>query len=174
MFWIFVGAEKILRSILNFNFQNVTMYNFKQVQKLNSNLYDVFEFFQKPENLAKVTPRWINFKIKSQPPLIMKEGAEFEYTIKFYGIPVYWKTRIAKYSPPNIFIDEQLNGPYKIWIHTHKFQQVDGHVVMEDSVDYDLHGGILKGIIHNLFVKNSVRKIFEYRKAVIEKELKTS
>ena len=86
---------------------------------------------------------------------------------------INWKTRIAKYSPPNIFIDEQLKGPYKIWIHTHKFQQVDGHVIMEDSVDYDLYGGIFKSIAHILFVKNSVKKIFKYRKEVIEKELKS-
>ena len=147
------------------------MYNFRQTQKIKSNLTGVFEFFQKPENLALVTPSWIDFKMKSKPPLVMKEGAEFEYTIKLYGIPVNWKTRIAKYSPPNIFIDEQLNGPYKIWIHTHKFQQVDGFVIMEDNVDYDLRGGILKGIIHKLFVKNSVKKIFDYRKKAIEKEV---
>ena len=149
------------------------MYNFKQTQTIQADLKEVFDFFQKPENLAKVTPAWINFSIKSNPPLVMKEGAEFEYTIRLYGIPVNWKTRIAKYSPPNIFIDEQLKGPYKIWIHTHKFQQVDGHVIMEDSVDYDLYGGIFKNIAHILFVKNSVKKIFKYRKEVIEKELKS-
>ena len=149
------------------------MYIFNQTQKIKANLNDVFEFFQKPENLAKVTPAWIRFSIKSNPPLVMKEGAEFEYTIRLYGIPVNWKTRIAKYSPPNIFIDEQLKGPYKIWIHTHKFQQVDGHVIMEDSVNYDLFGGIFKKLIHLLFVKNSVEKIFKYRKEVIEKELKS-
>lgn len=148
------------------------MYNFKQSQKIEANLKEVFEFFQKPENLARVTPKWINFSIKSKLPLVMKEGAEFEYTIKLYGIPVYWKTKIIKYSPPDIFIDEQIKGPYKTWIHTHKFRQMDGHVLMEDSVDYDLRGGIFKAIAHRLFVKNSVKKIFKYRKKIIEKEIK--
>ncbi len=145
------------------------MYNYNQTQKLNMKLEELFEFFQKPENLERVSPSWVNFNIKSKLPLVMKEGAEFEYTIKLLGIPMNWKTRIIEYSPPEIFIDEQVKGPYKKWIHTHKFKQANGFVLMEDNVDYDLYGGVLKGIIHQLFVKKSVEKIFEYRREAIEK-----
>lgn len=145
------------------------MYNFKQTQKINSNLNQVFEFFQKPDNLSRITPKWINFSIKSKPPLDMKEGAEFEYSIKLYGIPIFWRTKIVRYSPPEIFVDEQLKGPYKTWIHTHKFKQSEGYVIMEDNVDYDLYGGIFKDLLHKLFVKNSVKRIFKFRKEIIEK-----
>ena len=147
------------------------MYNFKQTQKIQADLKKVFEFFQKPENLAKVTPQWISFSIKSKPPLQMKECAEFEYTIKLYGIPLLWRTKIVRYSPPDIFVDEQLKRPYKTWIHTHKFQQSDGYVIMEDNIDYDLYGGIFKDLVHKLFVNNSIKEIFKFRKEVIEKEL---
>ena len=97
----------------------------------------------------------------------MEENAEFIYIIKFHNIPLYWKTRIVKYEPPYLFIDEQLKGPYKKWIHTHTFEEKGDSTIMYDKVEYDLYGGFLKSIINKVSVERSVKKIFEYRKKVI-------
>ncbi len=75
------------------------MYIFKQEQIINQQLSRLFPFFERPENLSKLTTNWLSFKIKTAFPLDMKEGAEFEYKIKLLGIPMSWKTRIVKYSP---------------------------------------------------------------------------
>lgn len=146
------------------------MYIFKHEQIINQPLSKLFLFFEKPENLSKLTPSWLSFKIKTALPLEMKEGAEFEYTIRLLGIPINWKTLIIKYSPPFSFTDEQVNGPYKKWIHTHTFKEKEGKVLMKDEVKYDLYGGFLKYFIHNILVKHSIKKIFEFRKKAIEKE----
>lgn len=143
------------------------MYKFEQEQILNKKLDEVFSFFTKPENLSLITPSWLKFEIKKKSTETMEENAEFNYTIKFHNIPLFWKTRIVKYDPPFVFVDEQLRGPYKKWVHTHTFEERGDKTVMHDKIEYDLYGWFLKSIIHKLFVKRSVQNIFEYRKSVI-------
>lgn len=144
------------------------MYYFNQKQTILKNLDVVFPFFEKPENLQCITPKSLSFKILSKQPLVMKRGAEFDYYISVFGLPMKWKTLITEYSPPNQFQDVQLKGPYKVWEHTHKFYQKDDYVIMEDIVKYDLYGGIFKHLINKLFILPMLNKIFNYRKSFID------
>jgi len=143
------------------------MYILEQEQTIYKKLEEIFLFFSKPENLSLLTPSWLKFKIKKKSTEDMEENAQFVYTIKFHNIPMYWKTQITKFEPPHVFVDEQLRGPYKKWVHTHTFEARRDSTVMFDRVEYDLYGWFLKSIIHNFFVKKSVKKIFKYRKKVL-------
>ena len=143
------------------------MYILEQEQTIDRKLEEIFPFFTKPENLSLLTPRWLKFKIRKKSTEHMEENAQFVYTIKFHNISMYWKTKITKFEPPYVFVDEQLRGPYKKWVHTHTFEAKGDSTVMFDRVEYDLYGWFLKSIIHNFFVKNSVKKIFKYRKKVL-------
>lgn len=143
------------------------MYILEQEQIIDKKLEDIFPFFTKPENLSLLTPHWLKFKIRKKTSANMEVNAEFVYTIKFYNIPMFWKTKITKYEAPNVFVDEQLSGPYKKWVHTHTFEAKGNSTIMRDKVEYDLYGWFLKSIIHRVFVEKSVKKIFQYRKTVL-------
>lgn len=143
------------------------MYIIEQEQIINKKLEDIFPFFTNPDNLSAITPSWLKFTIKKKSTNNMKENAEFIYTIKFHGIPMFWQTKITKFEPPYLFVDEQLIGPYKTWIHTHTFEEKGNTTIIRDRVEYDLFGWFLKSAIHKLFIKNTIKKIFEYRKTVL-------
>jgi ligand-binding SRPBCC domain-containing protein len=64
------------------------------------------------------------------------------------------------WDPPHHFVDEQVRGPYRIWIHEHRFLESSGGTSCEDHVQYAPLGGVL---INKLFVERDVRKIFAYR-----------
>lgn len=127
----------------------------------------VFDFFKKPENLDHVTPPNLGFKILTPSPIPMAKGTVIDYTIRLYGIPMKWQTVITDYDPPHFFTDTQVKGPYKTWIHTHRFIPKDGGTLMVDEVKYEVPLGPLGDIVRALFVKNEVEKIFNYRKKVI-------
>lgn len=146
------------------------MFEFNHQQIINAPLEKVFSFFEQPENLSKTTPEWLNFEIITQQPLIMKEGAVFNYKIKLFGIPFYWETYILKYQPRKLFVDEQTKGPYKKWVHTHSFIESDGKVIMQDNVKYDLYGGPFKSLLNRIFIQKSIKDIFNFRKETFEKE----
>ena len=114
------------------------------VYKLNRELWvprplpDVFEFFSRAENLQRITPPWMMFRILTPGPIEMREGATIAYALRVRGIPLRWLTQIERWDPPFEFIDIQTKGPYKLWRHTHRFSEVEGGTLIVDTVEYAL------------------------------------
>ena len=102
----------------------------------------------------------------------MKPGALIDYKLSLYGIPFSWQTEIEVWEPPHRFVDVQVKGPYKTWIHEHTFTQIEEGCKIQDKVDYSLYGGPLSSIINTLFVKRDVQRIFDYRQDYINKYFK--
>jgi ligand-binding SRPBCC domain-containing protein len=128
---------------------------------------EVFNFFSDAYNLNKITPDSLNFKIITPFPIHMHVGTLIDYEIKMLGIPFNWKTKITAWEPGKKFVDEQLSGPYKLWIHEHLFEDFGNKTLMTDTVKYQSPGGIFEFIPHHLFVKLKVEEIFNYREKTI-------
>jgi len=135
----------------------------KFTTKIDRPLPEVFEFFSKAENLNKLTPDNLEFKILSPLPIEMKKGQLIDYRIKLFGIPFSWKTEITEWNPPQQFADHQLSGPYVIWDHTHSFIEKNGVTEMTDTIIYQSKGWIIAPFLHWLFVDRNVKQIFAYR-----------
>ena len=137
-------------------------------QHINKPLDVVFEFFSKPENLEMITPKSLSFNMLTPTPVKMEKGSLIDYTIRLFGIPIHWRTLISDYEPPFRFVDQQIKGPYTFWHHTHLFQKVDGGVEIIDKVKYSLPMGWLGTLVHSIWVRKDLEKIFEHRKTVIQ------
>ena len=128
---------------------------------------EVFEFFSNASNLERITPDDLNFQITTPQPIEMREGALIEYRLKLSGIPMNWKTLISKWDPPYEFVDEQLSGPYKQWIHRHTFRELGpGRTSIEDEVRYRLPFEPFSDIA-SFIVEWQLRGIFDYREKVV-------
>ena len=148
------------------------MYIFESKLVIDKPIYEVFEFFCKAENLQKLTPPTLNFKILSELPIEMKKGSRINYRIKLYGVPVIWKTEITKWDPPFEFEDTQLKGPYKLWKHRHIFKDLGDKTEMTDIVEYNPKGFPFNTILDKLIVKKEIEKIFNYRTEKINQYFK--
>jgi ligand-binding SRPBCC domain-containing protein len=135
---------------------------------------EVFEFFANAENLERITPKELNFKITSPQPIEMREGALIDYRLSLHGIPMNWRTEITLWNPPYEFVDTQLKGPYSQWIHHHKFTEIDANTTLiEDEVKYRLPLEPLGDLAH-FIVKGQLDGIFAYRREVVEEMMQTS
>ena len=100
---------------------------------------EIFAFFSDASNLMRITPPSLGFKILTPMPIRMDEGTLIDYTILLHRLPLRWRTRICRWNPPLEFIDEQLKGPYRKWVHHHIFDEVDaGTTRLRDRVKYAL------------------------------------
>jgi len=147
----------------------MSIHTLERKQLLPGNPHEIFAFFESPENLARITPPWLNFRILTPSPIEMKVGTVIDYTIRWLGFPVRWKTLITTHRPPFIFVDEQIAGPYSLWHHTHTFIDADGGTHMTDTVRYTLPAGVVGTLAHALVVRRQLQEIFDYRAATIGK-----
>jgi len=132
-------------------------------------IQEAWEFFSNPANLAEITPDKMDFKITSDLPESMYEGAIITYVVKpLLGIPMKWMTEITKIEEPNLFIDCQLVGPYKVWHHQHHFKDLGDQTEMTDIVNYSVSPWPLGNIADKLFVHKQLQAIFDYRTEKIE------
>lgn len=130
---------------------------------------EVFAFFADAGNLERITPPELNFQILTPQPIDIKQGALIDYKLRMRGLPLKWRTEISTWEPPFKFVDQQLTGPYRQWIHTHTFTELGpNETQIEDVVRYRLPFEPFGDAIHFL-VRRELDYIFDFRqKAVAE------
>lgn len=130
----------------------------------------VFAFFCNASNLERITPPELHFHIATPHPIQMAAGTRIDYRLRLFGIPFTWRTRISLWDPPHRFVDEQIQGPYRLWVHTHRFFEECGTTTIWDEVHYRLPLWPAGEIVHPA-VGAQLRRIFSFRKQAIEEML---
>jgi ligand-binding SRPBCC domain-containing protein len=140
------------------------------VQQLPLSLEKAWDFFSRPDNLDAITPGDMGFRIISKHHgEKMYAGQLIEYKVRpLLRIPFYWMTEIMHVEDKKYFVDEQRYGPFSLWHHQHHFKENDKGVEMTDILHYKIPFWFLGDLAHVLFVKRSVKKIFDYRFKKVE------
>jgi len=130
----------------------------------------VFPFFADADNLQKITPPELHFRIVTPPPIAMAQGTLIRYQLRLMGVPFEWLTRITVWNPPVEFVDEQVKGPYRRWVHQHLFVETSFGTRMHDAVTYELPffpiGELAAPLVHL-----QLRRIFSYRARALKRLL---
>ena len=98
----------------------------------------------------------------------MGVGTTIDYRLRLRGVPIRWRSEITRWDPPHGFVDEQRRGPYRKWIHEHRFRAEDGGTRVEDQVTYAVPGSALAD---RWFVRPELERIFDYRRRAISELL---
>jgi ligand-binding SRPBCC domain-containing protein len=130
---------------------------------------EVLAFFSDAHNLDVLTPPWLHFHILTPHPVPMHQGTLIDYHLRWRGIGLLWRTEISVWEPPERFVDRQVRGPYRQWVHEHTFVESGGGTLMRDRVDYAVPGWLLEPILSWLVVARDVERIFAFRRCTMQK-----
>lgn len=141
------------------------MYRFTSQLLLPRPREQVFPFFAEAQNLEILTPAWLHFEVLTPRPITMEKGTVIDYRLRIRGVAVRWQSLISIWEPPYRFVDVQRRGPYRSWVHEHRFAESGESTRVIDQVTYDHIGG---RIVNRLLVAPDLRRIFDFRHRKLE------
>ena len=126
---------------------------------------EVFRFFSDPANLEALTPDFLHFHVLAASTPKLQSGTTIDYRLSLRGVPVRWRSIIEQWLPSRRFVDRQVKGPYRTWVHTHEFEPRAGGTLVRDHVRYALPFGPLGNVVAGGYVARDLERIFAYRRA---------
>jgi uncharacterized protein len=102
----------------------------------------------------------------------LENGATMRFTLHLGPAPVTWVSRLKDCIPLKQFVDEQVEGPFSSWEHTHRVAP-DGEerCTMEDEVHYRLPGGRAGELVAAHYTEEYLKRLFAFRQARIRDDL---
>ena len=141
------------------------IYTLHREQIIPAPIERVWAYFATPRNLNEMTPPDMAFEFIHGGDEPMYAGQIIAYKVAILpGVRVRWLTQITHVEPGHRFIDEQRLGPYRLWIHEHRFEPLPDGVRMTDQVTYALPFGPLGDLTHALYIRRRLEQIFDYRR----------
>ncbi|RPI85715.1 MAG: hypothetical protein EHM41_10250 [Chloroflexi bacterium] len=122
---------------------------------------EVAYFHRNASSLKAITPPPLRVQLL-RAPAMLGEGNAMEFNLLAGPLPIYWLAHIKESSLAG-FTDYQLRGPFKSWIHRHRFVQVDEQrTEVLDEVEAQLKPHIFWGSV-GLVMWLSLPVLFAFR-----------
>lgn len=109
---------------------------FRHIFFVNAPLTRVAAFHHDPIVLARLTPPPLTIDWIHREPVA--EGARARFVLRWGPIAIPWEAQHREVSPDG-FIDEQIEGPFRRWVHQHRFREVaPGATEIVDEIEAEL------------------------------------
>ena len=123
---------------------------------------EVFEFFLDPANLIRVSPPELHMRLV-QGPRRLQLGSIIVLQGRRWGVPQRVVSEITAFEPAASFVDEQRQGPFRRWRHTHRFETVPEGTRIIDHIDYEPPGGLLGLVATPHMLERDLTWVYAYR-----------
>lgn len=135
---------------------------------------EVFGFHERPDAFARLTPPGSNVEVRSLATTLRPSRDVVRFTRRVLAIPFDFEMVHTVYSPPTLFVDEQLRGPFSYWRHEHRFTRGgwagDPATWLQDRITFG-HPLLFPG---NFAVKLPLSRLFERRHEITRRAIAES
>ncbi|MCB9419131.1 MAG: cyclase [Ardenticatenaceae bacterium] len=123
--------------------------------EVEASLTAVSNFHSDSRALRMLTPPpiWVQFHLVES----LAEGSVADFTMWLGLLPVRW-TAVHSQVTPHGFTDTQKRGPFKTWVHSHRFQELgNGRTAVVDDIEAE------PGNLISRFMWLTLPVLFAYR-----------
>lgn len=97
----------------------------------------LWDWHQRPGAFERLLPPWAHMRVVDALPAL-EEGAMARFELARFGLRLSWQARHHDVTPGSGFTDTQVRGPFRRWVHTHRFEDAPGGANLHDRIDWDL------------------------------------
>lgn len=136
---------------------------------------EVFNWHTQEGAFERLTPPWEKVEVVERKGGI-ENGAITKLSVHMGPFKKLWVARHLNYIEGRQFADQQEQGPFAYWLHTHQMLPTDNienatSSYLQDSIDYQLPLGWLGKIVAGSMVRNKINKMFAYRHFVTAQDI---
>lgn len=146
------------------------MATFVRTSRLGHSADEVFRWHARPGAFERLTPPWERVE-RVAGGGSLEPGSRLVLRTRVGPIARLWVAEHTDLEPGRRFRDVQVRGPFARWEHTHSMRPVGSGCELEDRVEYDLPLGALGRLAGGRLAERRVRRLFDYRHRVTERDL---
>jgi uncharacterized protein (TIGR01777 family) len=124
---------------------------------------EVFAWHSRPGALERLVPPWEDVRVLEQVGGL-EDGAKTVISLRKGPIRIRWTAVHRDYIEGRQFVDEQIEGPFAAWSHTHRFTPTGpDECLLEDEIHYALPFGALGRLLAGGRVRSDLERAFPFR-----------
>ncbi|MCG6956264.1 MAG: TIGR01777 family oxidoreductase, partial [Gemmatimonadetes bacterium] len=102
-----------------------------------------FAWHERPGALQRLIPPWANVDVEKQEGGV-RDGATVVLRVREGPASFRWELRHRDFVEGRQFCDEQVSGPLKSWLHTHRFGALEGEqgCALDDEIELQMPLGL--------------------------------
>ena len=123
----------------------------------------VFNFLIRPANAVKFSPPDLGIVLIDAPE-VLQAGSRIEFKIQTWGQVTNLIHEIMTFIEPTQYVERQIKGPFKAWLHTHLLEtNAAGQVVVTDQIEFEPPGGLIGLLVTKKKIIEHLEDGFFYR-----------
>lgn len=130
----------------------------------------VFDWHARPGALERLTPPWEAATLVRHDGI--HDGDLAELRVAVGPTTQRWVARHCDFVDGVQFVDEEVEGPFARWRHTHRFEpRGPDRCLVEDRVEYELPAGAVGRALGGGWVARKLERMFVWRHATLASDL---
>ncbi len=145
------------------------MSRFELSSELPVTAEEAYRWHARPGALERLTPPWETVRVVERRGTL--EDGTVVLDVSLGPTTHRWVARHRDAIPGRQFVDEQLEGPFASWVHTHLFEPTaSARTRYTDRIEYTLPFGAL-GELGEPFAAGRLARTFRYRHDTVREDL---
>ncbi len=133
---------------------------------------ELFAWHNRPRTFERLAPPWEHIKVLQKESGIT-DGSRVVLEMKQGPFRRRWVAVHSDYVEGKQFCDEQVQGPFAKWVHTHQFlPDTDKTSILEDHIEYAPPLGFLGDLIAGGYISRRLHRTFTFRHIRTQNDLK--
>lgn len=124
---------------------------------------NVFAFLADLKNMEKVFPPSLELKVLSRADLRLREGRDYEYSLRRHSISVKCSSHIIDWVENHRFSSTHRKGPFHLWFHSRNLERIASGTLLTDRVIYQHKLGYFGDLFGQLILGSGLKNCFRFR-----------